>query len=220
MSVRTSSTDLLNLTLAEATRIPLPAFAAMASMAAAWEGLSFAVRAAGRDPVLIALAVVLLVAGAGVSYLASMVLVEGPRSLQRFGAYVGTAFLVTVPALAGLALLRTSRIVDNPLVLPAGLLLALFGIVVAPMLCAWPVLQAVSPRLIGPREAFRRSSGMRWALLLTAVGFCAASRVDFPIPAGDFTLLTVGAMALNAAVHVISQVVAITVSVAAFKRMN
>lgn len=220
MTVRTSWTDLFNSIIAEAGKIPLPALGALASLAAASEVFSLAIKAAGRDALLIALGVVGTAASFGVSYLVSMTLVDGPRSLRGFGVYVGTAFLVVLPAPAGLALLLISRGVENPLLFPAGLLLVLVGLVLAPMLCAWPVFQAVSPRLIGPFEAFRRSSGMRWALLLTALSFSAMNRVEFPVPRGDITLLTLGAMALNAAVSLMSTVLAIATSVAAFKRMN
>lgn len=220
MTAHTSWTDLVNLIVQQTGRIPLPALMALASLAAASEGLGYAIRSFGADPVVVALAITLIISGFVVSYLASMTMVDAPRSLRGFGAYAGVAVLVALPAVAGLALLLISNTAGIPLLVPLGLVLALTGLVAAPLLCAWPILQAVSPRFIGPREAFRRTSGMRWALLIAAFALGAISRLDFPAPPGEFTAVTAGSMALNALIGVISTVVAIATSVAAFKRMN
>ncbi len=220
MTAHTSWTDLVNLITREMSRIPVPALAALASLAAVSEGLSYAMRSSGSDPLLIAAAVIVIISGGGVSYLASMTMVDAPRSLKGFGAYAGIAVLVALPAAAGLALLLLSNAAGIPLLVPLGLLMALVGLIAAPILCAWPILQAVSPRFIGPREAFRRTSGIRWALLLAAFALGAISRLDFPVPPGEFTAITAGSMALNALIGVISTIVAIATSVAAFKRMN
>lgn len=222
MTVPTTFNELTNLVGDEFRKMPREAIAAIISLSAAIEVFIFVVRlnGGGRDPVVLGLGLILMIGALAVSYLTSMRLIDAPKSLRGFGAYLGTTALTALPATAGFALILAGRYFDNGYFTFAGIMLLLASLAITPLLYPWPLLQAVSPRFIGPREAFRRSAGMRGALLLTAIIFGVIARTDFRPDSTELTLMSVGAITVSLVVNVLSTLFAISVSVAAFKRMN
>lgn len=151
-----------------------------------------------------------------VGYLASMAMIGGRRSLSGLGAYVGTAALLTTPALCSFALFLWG---GSGLLLPA-LVLALIAPVASQLLCAWPVLQTTTPRFVGPLEAWRRSRGLRWPLLVAGLVLSGTNGAGLDVGPDDPIGSHVAAFLLSVCASVFTALGMIAISIAAFKRMN
>lgn len=222
MAAPVTSARMFDLVMVEFHSLPRGALAPLAVLSVLAEAITLASWFLRPRAELLLLAASLLVAVAGlvVAYAASMQMIRETPTRRGLVRYLGVVLVMVTPLLAGLFSIPVSVSTGMSALAVLGFGLLLACIVLLPMLAAWPLLQSVSPRLIGPREAFRRSSGMRWPLVLLAFVVSGATRV-IPETHGADTLLEAVLLAgLNAALGLFLTMLFIAVGVAAFKHMN
>lgn len=222
MAVPITFTQMFNLVISELSRIPRESVAQLAVLSIVSEAVGVAawrLQSPG-DSFLLGLSFLLGIAGLAIAYATSMRMIDQPRTRRGLIRYAATALLMLVPPFVALGMVVFGTVTSQSGLVLAGLGIALISLAVLPMLAAWPVLQSVSPRLIGPAEAFRRSRGMRWPLLMMTLVISGGSRVlpatleASTLPEALFSAL------LNAAFGVAAAAVVIAVGVAAFRHTN
>jgi hypothetical protein len=103
------------------------------------------------------------------AYGLSMRLVATPASWRGLAKFLATTLVLVSPILLALLTLRFAKSFEGQYGFLLALVLALLGSVVLTLLPGWPILQAVSTRLVGPIAALKATKGVRRSLILGPV---------------------------------------------------
>lgn len=184
----------------------------------ATDWLTQALRAAQwKNPFLIGLGIGLMLVNLGILHQTSMRLIGAPPTVRSFWRYGATILLLFLPLFSALILILLSRATAIGGLTFAVILLMIPTAIFAPMLLGWPLLQATSQGVIGIREAFRRSEGVRWSLLLFAFCIGSASHLSLPSSWTENVLIGTAAFAFALAIEVFGRVATIAMGVAAYR---
>jgi hypothetical protein len=152
------------------------------------------------------------------TYAASMKMVECRWSYGGLARFLATALAMLSPIL--LALVFIGLAPGNQLWLAASLAASLLSIVFLSFLPGWPILQATSPRIVGPWAAFKATKGLRWQLFLVS-SLTASLNKAVPSMSTAEDIAGAGLLAaLGGVVTCFSLMLAAAIAVSAWKHMT
>lgn len=114
-----------------------------------------------------ALAVVVILMWLAAEYATTVAMVQRPLSVVGFVKFTAVIILTFVPLLIclGVVFSAVHAGFDNGVAASTFFVLLLFGFLLAALLPAWPLAQAMSKRFISPMRIFKATNGYRWSLI-------------------------------------------------------
>ena len=157
------------------------------------------------------------------AYAMSMLMIQTRLSWRGFGKFLATTLAMVSPVLLAIAaLLIATRFASHAglvLTIVLAAVMSLVGIVLLTLLSGWPILQAISPRLVGPITALKATEGLRWPLVVASFAQSALNRAGPDTStAGDLPTVCLLA-AVNGLVACGSLMLAVSLAVVAWRHM-
>ena len=166
---------------------------------------------------------VLLAVWSPTAYAMSMLMIQARWSWRGFGKFLATTLAVVSPVLLAIAVLLVAKTFAGHAGLVLTIVLAaalsLVGVVLVTLLSGWPILQAVSPRFVGPTAALKATEGLRWPLVMASFAQSALNRAGpNTSTAGDLPTACLFA-AVNGLVACGSLMLTVSLAVVAWRHM-
>lgn len=222
MTANAAAPSFLSLVMAEFGTFPrrgLVYLGAISTLAALFDLFTW-MRRDDISPLGYGILAVLFICWFSACYASSMLLLNARTSIVGLGKLLVTSFMMTMPVLLAVALVIIGVRTSNPAIYAGGGFLIIVGFVALPLLQGWPIVQALSSRLIGPLQAFRATAGRRWNLVFAAFLVSALNRfLPSTSSTSEFATACVLAVA-GIAVSMASAMAMVSIAVAAARLMT
>lgn len=168
----------------------------------------------------IALAAAEFIAWIAMVYTVSMLMVDGRASMVGLLRFGGTLLASVLPIAVSFGAMFLGGYLSNLLLALSGLILLVGSTILSFVLAGWPIMNALSSRLVGPLSAYRLTAGLRWPLILATFVLGGLNRLWPEVEANASFWTITGFAAAEAALIFIQNIAALALSVAVWRRME